>query len=63
MYIHFVYSTSIKPEINSRLPHIHTVTGHPGAPDSGVNYQKKERHTAPLCTHTPKLSNQNKVFT
>jgi hypothetical protein len=63
MYIHFVYSTSIKPEIYSRLPHIHTVTGHPGAPDSGGNYQKKERHTAPLCTHTPKLSNQNKVFT
>jgi hypothetical protein len=29
-------------EIYSRLPHWHTVTGRPGAPDSGTNYQKKE---------------------
>ena len=42
MYMH-IYLSSIKPEIYSRLLHMHTITARPGAPDSGGNYQKKER--------------------
>ena len=39
----YIYLSSTKPEIYSRLPHMHTVTVRLGAPDSGGNYQKKER--------------------
>ena len=51
----YIYLSSTKPEIYSRLPHMHTVTVRLGAPDSGGNYQKKERKKERWTTKSTKI--------